>query len=109
MTRLGARPWIIDQRKRGEKVVGRLPVPVGCDGDLASEIRAAYSASLDAVILNKTMSLVVVVTALIFRTRTVPFSDIGANWPIIVNLLAGSLIGAWMGATWAIRLKSETL
>jgi uncharacterized membrane protein YfcA len=39
----------------------------------------------------------------------VPFADVAANWPIIVNLLAGSLIGAWMGATWATRLKSETL
>jgi uncharacterized membrane protein YfcA len=65
--------------------------------------------ALEAVILNKAMSLVVVVTALLFRTRVVPFADIGANWPIIVNLLAGSLIGAWMGATWATRLKSETL
>ena len=61
------------------------------------------------MILNKTMSLVVVVTALLFRTRAVPFADVAANWPIIVNLLAGSLIGAWMGATWATRLKSETL
>lgn len=26
-----------------------------------------------------------------------------------VNLLAGSLIGAWAGAEWATRLKSETL
>ena len=65
--------------------------------------------ALEAVILNKTMSLVVVVTALLFRTRVVPFANIGANWPIVVNLLAGSLIGAWMGATWATRLKSETL
>ena len=28
---------------------------------------------------------------------------------MIVNLLAGSLIGAWLGAGWATRLKSETL
>jgi uncharacterized protein len=26
-----------------------------------------------------------------------------------VNLLAGSIIGAWVGAEWATRLKSETL
>jgi len=31
------------------------------------------------------------------------------HWPIIVNLLGGSLIGAWLGAGWATRLKSETL
>jgi hypothetical protein len=64
---------------------------------------------LEAVILNKATSLVVVATALPFRAATVPFSDIGAHWPIIVNLLCGSLAGAWFGAGWATRLKSETL
>ncbi|KAF5886558.1 sulfite exporter TauE/SafE family protein [Rhizobium sp. PEPV16] len=66
-------------------------------------------AALEAVILNKAMSLVVVATALPFRTATVPFSTIAENWPIVVNLLAGSLLGAWFGAGWATRLKSETL
>jgi len=64
---------------------------------------------LEAVILNKATSLVVVATALPFRASTVPFGAVAANWPIIVNLLAGSLIGAWVGAGWATRLKSETL
>ncbi|WP_095203522.1 sulfite exporter TauE/SafE family protein [Mesorhizobium carmichaelinearum] len=66
-------------------------------------------AALEAVILNKAMSLVVVATALPFRAGTVPFSAIAENWPIVVNLLAGSLVGAWFGAGWATRLKSETL
>lgn len=66
-------------------------------------------AALEAVILNKAMSLVVVATALPFRATTVPFGTIAENWPIIVNLLAGSLLGAWFGAGWATRLKSETL
>jgi uncharacterized membrane protein YfcA len=66
-------------------------------------------AALEAVILNKAMSLVVVATALPFRAGTVPFSEIAAHWPIIVNLLAGSLVGAWFGASWATRLNSETL
>lgn len=64
---------------------------------------------LEAVILNKAMSLVVVATALPFRARTVPFGEVAAHWPIILNLLAGSLIGAWLGAGWATQLKSETL
>ena len=38
-----------------------------------------------------------------------PFTDIGAQWPIIVILLAGSLVGAWVGAEWATRLTSESL
>ena len=65
--------------------------------------------ALEAVILNKAMSLVVVASALPFRARTVPFTDVAAHWSIIINLLAGSLLGAWLGASWAIRLRSETL
>lgn len=64
---------------------------------------------LEAVILNKATSLVVVASALPFRAATVSFAEIGSQWPIIVNLLAGSLLGAWTGAEWATRLKSETL
>lgn len=66
-------------------------------------------AALEAVILNKAMSLVVVATALPFRAGTVPFAETLAHWPVILNLLAGSLAGAWIGADWATRLKSETL
>ena len=66
-------------------------------------------AALEAVILNKAMSLVVVATALPFRAQTVPFAEIGAHWPVVLNLLAGSLLGAWLGAGWATRLRSETL
>jgi uncharacterized protein len=64
---------------------------------------------LEAVILNKATSLVVVATALPFRAATVPFSEIGSHWSIILNLLCGSLASAWFGAGWATRLKSETL
>src|SRR6476646_8374024 len=61
---------------------------------------------LEAVILNNAASLIVVATALPFRARTVPIAEVGAHWPIMVNLLAGSLIGAYAGAAWATRLKS---
>ncbi|TZG34097.1 sulfite exporter TauE/SafE family protein [Agrobacterium sp. B1(2019)] len=77
----------------------RLPLLIGIFGFVA----------LEAVILNKAMSLVVVAFALPFRATTVPFEQIAENWRIIVNLLAGSLAGAWFGAGWATRLKSETL
>ncbi|WP_432612783.1 sulfite exporter TauE/SafE family protein [Mesorhizobium mediterraneum] len=66
-------------------------------------------AALEAVILNKAASLVVVATALPFRATTVPLASVAAQWPIIFNLLAGSLLGAWFGAGWATRLKSATL
>jgi len=64
--------------------------------------------ALQAVIL-KAMSLVVVASALPFRATAVPFISVAAHWPIIVNLLAGSLLGAWFGASWATRLASQTL
>ena len=64
--------------------------------------------ALEAVILNKAMSLVVVATALPFRTASIPLADVAAQWPVILNLLAGSLLGAWFGAGWAIKLRSAS-
>ncbi|MGJ4957423.1 sulfite exporter TauE/SafE family protein [Bradyrhizobium sp. HKCCYLRH2015] len=81
----------------------------GAEFRLPLLISAFKFRGLEAVILNKATSLVVVATALPFRARSVPFAAIGAHWPIILNLLAGSLIGAYVGASWATRLKSETL
>jgi uncharacterized protein len=46
---------------------------------------------LEAVILNKATSFVVVAAALPFRAGTISFEELGAQWPIIANLLAGSL------------------
>ncbi|MET9669593.1 sulfite exporter TauE/SafE family protein [Streptomyces sp. NPDC006475] len=66
-------------------------------------------AALSAVILNKAMSLVVVLVALPARLAAVPAADVAARWPVAVNLLAGSLLGAWVGATWAVRMRSATL
>jgi uncharacterized membrane protein YfcA len=59
--------------------------------------------------MNKAMGLIVVSSSLPFRTGTIPFGTVVASWPIIVNLLAGSLLGAWLGAGWATRLESRTL
>lgn len=66
-------------------------------------------AALEAVILNKAMSLVVVASALPFRAHAVPLADVASQWPVIANLLAGSLFGAWLGASLATQLRSETL
>jgi uncharacterized membrane protein YfcA len=51
----------------------------------------------------------VVVTALPARLVAVPFDTVSGYWFVVVNLLAGSLIGAWIGATWATRVRSATL
>jgi uncharacterized membrane protein YfcA len=77
----------------------RLPLLIGLFG---------FSA-LEAVILNKALSLVVVATALPFRAAVVPFSQLAAHWHVISTLLSGSIIGAWCGAGWATRLQSTTL
>ncbi|WP_405566740.1 hypothetical protein OG317_00500 [Streptomyces sp. NBC_01167] len=77
----------------------RLPLLIGLFG----------FAALSAVILNKTMSLVVVLVALPARMATVPASEVAAHWPVAVNLPAGSLLGAWARASWAVRMRSSTL
>ncbi|MGX1560111.1 sulfite exporter TauE/SafE family protein [Streptomyces sp. NPDC055506] len=77
----------------------RLPLLIGLFG----------FAALSAVILNKAMSLVVVLVALPARLVAIPASEVAARWPVAVNLLAGSLLGAWAGATWAVRMRSATL
>ena len=77
----------------------RLPLLIGVFGFLA----------LQAVIVNKAMSLAVVITALPARLVAVPMADLAPHWPIVVNLLAGSLVGAWAGASWATRMRTATL
>lgn len=64
---------------------------------------------LDAVILNKAMSLIVVAVALPARAAVVPLSQVASQWSVIVTLLCGSLVGAWFGAGFATRLSSRAL
>ena len=61
------------------------------------------------VILNKAMSLIVVLTALPVRLVAIPYDELAPHWNVVVNLLAGSLLGAWMGATAATWMQSATL
>lgn len=77
----------------------RLPLLIGVFG----------FAALSAVILNKAMSLIVVAVALPARLAAVPLSDMAPYWTVCLNLLAGSLVGAWLGASWATRMRSATL
>lgn len=77
----------------------RLPLLIGLFG----------FAALQAVILNKAMSLIVVLAAIPARAFTVAWGDVADHWWVIVNLLAGSLIGAWAAAGWATRMNSRTL
>ncbi|MFP5511642.1 MAG: TSUP family transporter [Alphaproteobacteria bacterium] len=93
-------------------VIGTLGGLIGLGGAefrLPLLVGAFRFAVLDAVILNKAMSLVVVAAALPFRAGAVPLSLVAANGTVIVNLLAGSLLGAWIGAGWAMRMDAARL
>jgi uncharacterized membrane protein YfcA len=64
---------------------------------------------LEAIVLNKAMSLIVAAAALVFRTKHVPVDVVTSHLGVVLNLLAGGLIGAWFGASWATRMHSRTL
>lgn len=90
-------------------VLGGLIGLGGAEFRLPLLIGAFRFATLEAVILNKAISLVVVATALPFRATAVPLETVATHAGVILNLLAGSLVGSWLGAGWATRLRSTTL
>lgn len=77
----------------------RLPLLVGFFG----------FASLDAIIINKITSLIVVSFSLPFRSQSISWSEISLHYSIIINIVSGSLIGAWIGAHYATKLKTIIL
>lgn len=60
--------------------------------------------TLEAVIFNQAMSLVVVAFSLTFRGKAIPFTQLANHADIALNLLAGSLVGAWWAAGHAMRM-----
>ena len=65
--------------------------------------------TLEAVIFNKAMSLVVVSTALLARSSSISWTSLWAEWPIALNLLLGSLVGAWFAAGYAMKMPAALL
>lgn len=65
--------------------------------------------TLEAIILNKAMSLVVVAAALGFRGGIITPGTLFEHLDVVLNLLAGSLFGAWWAAGRAIRLPLQWL
>lgn len=65
--------------------------------------------TITAVIINKVVSLCVVLFSLIFRTNTIGFDLILPEIDVIINILIGSLFGAYLGANYALKIKQELL
>ena len=77
----------------------RLPILVGFFG----------FATLSAIIINKIVSLTVVIFSLFFRSNVISFEEILPHSFIIINILVGSLFGAYIGANYTMKIKQELL
>jgi len=103
------RPWAALASGTAVGALGGLIGLGGAEFRLPLLLSVFRFAPLEAIILNKATSLIVVVSALAFRTRNVPIAEVLAHTGIVVNLLVGSLLGAWLGASWATRMRTTTL
>jgi uncharacterized protein len=65
--------------------------------------------TLQAIIINLLVSLVTVTFSFIFRSGIIGIENVFANLPIILNILAGSLIGSYVGVNYATRINEFTL
>ncbi|MFB2838877.1 sulfite exporter TauE/SafE family protein [Floridanema evergladense] len=65
--------------------------------------------TLQAIIINLLVSLVTVTFSFIFRSGVIGLSNIFSNLPIIVNILAGSLIGSYLGVQYTTRINERAL
>lgn len=65
--------------------------------------------TLQAIILNLVVSLITVTFSLLFRSETISFNLLLTNLPIIINILAGSLVGSYIGVNSATRINEKQL
>jgi uncharacterized membrane protein YfcA len=94
----------------GSLTIGMLGGLIGLGGAefrLPLVMTLLHPSPLESVVLNKALSLVVVISALPFRAGSVPLDHVLSLWPVILNVLAGSIVGAWIGASSATRLSSR--
>lgn len=77
----------------------RLPILVGYFG----------FATITAVIINKLVSLSVVVFSIFFRSSVIGFDEILPHTWTIMNILAGSLVGAYFAADYACKISQKSL
>ncbi|MCU0565744.1 MAG: sulfite exporter TauE/SafE family protein [Oculatellaceae cyanobacterium Prado106] len=62
-----------------------------------------------AIVINLVVSLVTVVFSFLFRTRVVGLESVAAHWPVILNILAGSLLGSYLGIHAVTHIPERTL
>lgn len=96
----------------GGGVIGTLGGLIGLGGAefrLPLLLSVFRFAPLEAIIVNRTTSLIVVASALLFRTKQVPLDAMLSHADVVINLIVGSLVGAWLGASWATRMHGTTL
>lgn len=65
--------------------------------------------TLQAIVINLAISLITVVFSFLFRASFTSFSLIVANFYIILNILTGSLLGAYIGVNFATKLNEQVL
>ncbi len=66
-------------------------------------------ATLTAVIINKLVSLAVVASSILFRSSVIGFDEILPHAMTIVNILIGSLVGAYYAADYACKISQNSL
>ena len=62
-----------------------------------------------AIVINLLVSLVTVVVSLGFRAQSQGLAPLLAQWPVALNILAGSLIGSYAGVHFATRVSERAL
>jgi uncharacterized membrane protein YfcA len=65
--------------------------------------------TLQAILINLVVSLVTVTFSLMFRGGVLGIEAIADHWPVVVNILAGSLIGSYIGVHYATRINERML
>jgi uncharacterized membrane protein YfcA len=65
--------------------------------------------TLQAIIINLIVSLVSVTFSFIFRSGVIGIENVVANLAVILNILAGSLIGSYLGVNYATRINERAL
>lgn len=65
--------------------------------------------TLEAVVINLIISLVTVVFSFVFRAGVVNLDRVASHAPIIFDILAGSLVGSYVGVHFATRINEHAL